>query len=217
MKDFAELLAAAVGLCWVGIAGFVVWRILPHLDKLLTNPNLNIKIGQMEISVKEATESLRTQVVDLQEKFEALRGRVEGEAKGVVAPMAPAAASGRRCIWVDDEPNNNALLVDKLSSDGFEIEIATSTSDALQRLNDGRFDLVISDMGRREPGKRYVPDAGLDLLKSMQAYGLEIPLVFYTSRPSVERFGSRAIQAGARAITASPLELYRAVNEIITS
>jgi CheY-like chemotaxis protein len=51
----------------------------------------------------------------------------------------------RRILVVDDEPDVAELLVDLLSSEGFQVDVAVSGRDALARLETARYDLIISD------------------------------------------------------------------------
>ncbi len=51
-------------------------------------------------------------------------------------------------LWVDDRPNNNVYERMALEALGIRFVISTSTDGAVEKLRSGRYDLVISDMGR---------------------------------------------------------------------
>jgi two-component system NtrC family sensor kinase len=88
----------------------------------------------------------------------------EGPAREVPA-MADAGAPGRLLV-VDDEAEIRHMLAEILTADGHVVEQAEDGRDALARLGEARFDLVISDLimpkldgpglyqelGRRDPG-----------------------------------------------------------------
>jgi CheY-like chemotaxis protein len=66
-------------------------------------------------------------------------------------PESTGSAS-RSIFWVDDHPENNAVLADSWRRDGTHVAIARSTSEALDLLAGQSYGLVISDVGRRESG-----------------------------------------------------------------
>jgi CheY-like chemotaxis protein len=109
----------------------------------------------------------------------------------------------RSILWVDDHPENNAMLAESWRRDGAEVEIARSTSEALRLLGGRAFGLVISDMGRRESDVD-VPDAGLQLLAKVRATNPSVPFVLYGN---VGPFAADARAAGATMVTDSTFEL----------
>ena len=64
--------------------------------------------------------------------------------------LADAARGDRmtvaRILCVDDDPRINELNQVVLAREGYEVEIALSPSDALERFTIGQFDLVITDL-----------------------------------------------------------------------
>jgi len=68
-----------------------------------------------------------------------------GARSPVTAPEVAAGSSGRVLI-VDDEEDIRAMLADILVADGHSVEQAANGRQALDRLSEGRFDLVISDL-----------------------------------------------------------------------
>ncbi|HEX5079297.1 MAG TPA: PAS domain S-box protein [Geminicoccaceae bacterium] len=63
-------------------------------------------------------------------------------------PAAPAGRAGRsgRVLVVDDEADIRHMLAEILAADGHVVEQAANGRQALERLRDGPFDLVISDL-----------------------------------------------------------------------
>lgn len=113
--------------------------------------------------------------------------------------------SNRFILWVDDNPGNNHYERDTLQTLGFEIELALSTEEAIQKLKSKTYAVIISDRGRKE-GK----EAGFDLLKTVRLTDKVTPYFLYTitSAPDVK---SMAIRHGAQGLTNNPGELVEMV------
>jgi CheY-like chemotaxis protein len=74
---------------------------------------------------------------------------VEAPPEAVVeAPVVEAAGpmQGKTILVVDDEPEVADVLADLLAADGHEVEAATKGTEALRRLQDHTYDLILSDM-----------------------------------------------------------------------
>ena len=84
--------------------------------------------------------------------------------------------NSKKILWVDDRPKNNVYETRSLEALGIQITISTSTTDALKKLRQDKYDLIISDMGR-PPDNR----AGYTLLGEMQKQGIKIPFIIYAS------------------------------------
>jgi CheY-like chemotaxis protein len=126
---------------------------------------------------------------------------------GARTPSAPPTPSvrpmSRSILWVDDHPENNAVLADSWRRDGADVEIVRSTSEAMRLLDWRVYGLIISDMGRRESGVD-VPDAGLRLLANVRATDPSTPFVLYGN---VGPFSDAARAAGATLVTGSTFDL----------
>lgn len=125
---------------------------------------------------------------------------LEEQERRISAPTGPAL---RSILWVDDHPENNAVLADSWRRDGARVEIARSTSEALQLLESHAYGLIISDMGRQESDVD-VPDAGLRLLTQFRMTDPITPFVLYGN---VGPFAVTAKAVGATMVTASTFEL----------
>lgn len=113
---------------------------------------------------------------------------------------------GSGVLWVDDHPENNAILTDTLLRDGVRIDTALSTDEALARMRRHRYAAIISDMDRVEQGTD-LPDAGLRLLDAVNRTEPAPPIVIYCGERDALAYRERALAAGARAITASAAEV----------
>ncbi|RPF19515.1 response regulator [Myceligenerans xiligouense] len=122
-----------------------------------------------------------------------------------------ARPSSREILWVDDHPENNAIMIDGLQRDGVTVTLARSTSEAMERLKYGDFEAIISDMGRRESGAE-VPTAGLTLLRKVRELDPSIPFVIYGSPATMRAHGAAALDAGVTDVTSSQM----AVREVLS-
>ncbi|MQA27380.1 MAG: response regulator [Micromonosporaceae bacterium] len=114
-------------------------------------------------------------------------------------------------LWVDDNPQNNALLIEQLQRHGLLVDLAINTQTGLRLLGRRRYGMVISDMVRFEQGTEIL-DAGLRLLTAVRQTDRDIPFVIYCNPRARDINNDAALAGGATAITSSGatvLELLR--------
>ncbi|RDI49287.1 response regulator [Nocardia mexicana] len=111
-------------------------------------------------------------------------------------------------LWVDDKPENNALIVDRLERNGVRVDIARTTDEATTLLDKGRnYGVIVTDWGRTENGIR-VSDAGRRLLEEVRDREIATPLIVYTSAFGISAARrASAAEAGARLVTGSTTRL----------
>jgi CheY-like chemotaxis protein len=114
-----------------------------------------------------------------------------------------------RILWVDDRPQNNAFAIAALEDTEHSIRTVRSSAEAEAALRTGRFDAILSDIGRPE-GR----DAGLDLLRKLRAAGETLPFGFYSSAASLTRNASAIAELDAFVATSSFVELLAAVRAV---
>lgn len=112
-------------------------------------------------------------------------------------------------LWVDDRPENNLYERKALEAIGVRIELALSTSEALQLVQRHSYDLIISDMGR--PGDIR---AGYTLLTEIRRSDANTPYLIYAGSRSDEHV-REAIERGALGCTNSPQELILMVSDAL--
>jgi CheY-like chemotaxis protein len=115
-------------------------------------------------------------------------------------------ARGAQVLLVNDEPETMRPVVEFLVSLDIRVTVATSTELALEKLHEAAFDVVISDMRRDDDDQ-----AGLQLLRSMLAAGIDTPVVFTVGRVDPER----GVPDGAVGITARFDELVTLVFDVL--
>ncbi|MDR7383351.1 hypothetical protein [Promicromonospora iranensis] len=223
----ADLISAIAALLWpllVIVVLLVFGRQL--LSKLKNSDDVTLEIGGQRLNFKQATDQQSDMITDLQREVASLKRRLddvdsrqgpEAEADEIFggAGQEPVDTSWMReelerritpprsILWVDDHPENNAVLADSWRRDGAHVETARSTSEALLLLEDHAYGLIISDMGRHESGTD-VPDAGLRLLAKVRTNDPITPFVLYGN---VGPFSESAKAAGATLVTGSTFEL----------
>ena len=126
-------------------------------------------------------------------------------AAGHVAASTQAAV--KAVLWVDDVPANNSLFVDNIRSLGIEVIQESSTDAGLAKYSSRAFDVVITDMGRKE-GLVFNAQAGLEFVRALRDRGARCPIIVFSSRSS-QALRKDAISVGATAMTSSWVELRR--------
>lgn len=116
-------------------------------------------------------------------------------------------------LWVDDNPSHNALQLDQLERRGIVVDTARSTREAVQKLTGQRYQLIVSDMERIEGGKP-VPNAGLELIRTVRTFDRETPVVIYSAGPAGRVLGDTATQIGADLVTNSWYQLTQELHRV---
>ena len=86
----------------------------------------------------------------------------------------------KKVLIVEDEIGIRILLSDLLSSKGFEVSMARDGKESLDKLVDGSFDLVVTDI--------HMPRLdGIEMLKWMKKEGRKEKIIIMTGDPSDQR------------------------------
>jgi CheY-like chemotaxis protein len=229
LVENVEFWKALAAMLWPVLAIIIFISAKSRIYAFLSRDNVSIKVAGMEISVADAAKSLGTSVSDLQKRLAELEIRV-GRSAGAsdIGPSneTPAGSASSRAkatdtlpssqqfsiLWVDDYPSNNAFLVDQFQKEGVEVKLALTTDEGLKDFNNGDFDMIITDLGRRENGKEN-PFAGLDLIKQVRSQDMDVPiLVFAGSRGLQNR--AKLLKAGATEVSQSAVDVQSFVSRI---
>lgn len=84
-----------------------------------------------------------------------------------------------RVLVVDDDGDTCALIADILIEDGYEVQAFTVAEEALEALENDRFDLVLADI-------KMPRISGVDLLREVRKRDLNTQVVLMTAYASVE-------------------------------
>jgi CheY-like chemotaxis protein len=118
-----------------------------------------------------------------------------------------------RVLWVDDRPSNNERERELLRPAGLVFDNVVSTREALLQLAQQPYDLVITDLGRRDSSDQS-SDAGADFLDQPALRKGGPPVVIYAGVGAVLR-QAELMARGAAAVCADPMTLERRVLELL--
>ncbi len=104
-----------------------------------------------------------------------------------------------RILVVDDEPSIRKVLSAHLAREGHEVETAVDGADAIARLGDAPWDLVITDL--KMPGV-----GGLELLAHVRSNHPGLPVILVTAHGTVDA-AVEALKLGAQDFITKPFDL----------
>jgi len=107
-------------------------------------------------------------------------------------------ASSNRVLVVDDDPEMTSLLSDILKDEGYAVDTASSGEEALQKMSDCDYDVVVSDMIMKG-----MP--GLTLLKEIRRLHPEPNVIIMTGFGSIES-AIEAMKQGAYDYVTKPVK-----------
>ncbi len=107
--------------------------------------------------------------------------------------------SARRIVVVDDEPRMRRVLEIMLRKMDHEVVCAADGHEALQRIQEGLVDLVISDL--RMPGM-----GGIELLNALRAQGNSVPVIVITAHGTIQS-AVEAMKLGACEYMLRPFDM----------
>jgi DNA-binding NtrC family response regulator len=117
-----------------------------------------------------------------------------------------------RILVVEDDEDMRSLLKEFLLEEGYEAVLAGNGLEALRKLAQQPFDLVLTDI--RMPGP-----TGLDILPAVKRLRPEVVIVVITAFGSEEVF-RQSVQKGATAYLEKPIHFYRLkalIQELVSS
>lgn len=104
-----------------------------------------------------------------------------------------------KILVVDDEPSQRLMLQANLSLDGYRVFEAADGTDAIARVSEEFFDLILMD-------NRMSKMDGIEALKEIKKISPGIPVIIITAFASVET-AVEALQAGAHDYLTKPLDI----------
>ena len=119
---------------------------------------------------------------------------------------------GKKILIVEDDEAMRSLLKDFLDEEGFGTESVSNGSDALKKLMDQPFDLIITDI--QMPGL-----TGLDILPGIKKLQPEAPVIVITAFGSDELY-RRSFEKGATGYLEKPIHINKLrtlIHEMVSS
>ena len=83
----------------------------------------------------------------------------------------------KRILVVEDEVNQGLLYEQELSDEGYDVDVANSGQQALDKVRGGHYDLVVLDIGMPHMD-------GLETLGKMLSMDNKLPVILNTAYPS---------------------------------
>jgi len=109
-----------------------------------------------------------------------------------------AAVDAKGILVVEDDAALARSMQRILSSAGFEVTLAHDGDEALQKLSAGAFEVILTDI-------ELPKTSGVDLLRIIRAYDLDVPVILMTGSPRLET-ATEAVQLGALQYLVKPVE-----------
>ncbi len=131
-------------------------------------------------------------------------GKAETKKKAKAGSPAPAASKAKtkavkKILVVDDEIDARETLEDFLRLNRFDVVTVENAKQALEKLDEQPFDVVITDL--------VMPRIdGIALTKAVREMGLEIPVIVMTGYGSIE-YAVESMKAGAADFITKPFKL----------
>ncbi|NUP12600.1 MAG: EAL domain-containing protein [Polyangiaceae bacterium] len=114
------------------------------------------------------------------------------------APRNDGEAGETRVLLVEDDPALSRGLCRVLQRRGFAVDTAADGVEAMRHLMAAKFDVVVSDI--------HVPGvSGVDILRMIRTYALDVPVILMTGDPSVET-AIEAVNLGAAKYLVKPVD-----------
>lgn len=203
-------------LVWPGIFLFILIRFRPDLREFFINlSEVSLKAAGIDLSMKrkqaEAAAALAAAAVSRSDEgvipeTSAKEARAAANiVTEAVTPRIIKRAGKSTVLWVDDRPKNNINERQALEALGVSFVLATSTEEALEKLEQQHFDAIISDMKRPSD-----PLAGYTLLDKLRSEGDQTPFIIYAGSKVPEHL-AEARRRGAVGCTSRPNELFKMV------
>jgi len=223
MDTFPDLLRALAALAWPTIVIVILFLFRTNLKEVIESAKsrrFTVKVAGNELTMEEINEQQLNLISDLQKQVVDLQQHLQGLSTGGRVPDMTETTSMiderlqevSRILWVDDNPKNNAYLIQSFQEQGIDVITALTTEEALRKFSRGSrgFDSVITDMGRNESG-RFNPFAGIELTRRIRPADPKIPIILFTSPRTVREKREEALAAGVTEVTSSATGLLKMV------
>lgn len=221
-KLLETLLSFLQAISWPLVILIIVLVLRAPLKKFLGDIiEINLKAGPFETTAK------RQQIIDVAASLGAATAIWQEGAQGkeqlpdkekeeeianvvkvvdrLITPTASQQLEGATVLWVDDNPINNTYERRALEALGIQFTISKFTENALDKLRQKKYDVIISDMGR-PPDQR----AGYTLLEKVKEMHISTPFIIYAGSKRPEHI-AEARRRGAFGSTNDPQELFEMV------
>lgn len=156
LKAFKQTISSSVVRDTFSTSDDLAYKISTALGRFLISTKIKEELERIPQSASVTTATGRSQVARRAERLHAI-------------------CEGAHVLLVNDVPKEMRHVIGLLENLRFDVEVVTSTEDAINALEtkSGKFDLIISDM-RRES----TIDAGIQLLNETRRRAIALPTIF---------------------------------------
>ena len=201
----AKALGGVASLVWTGLAFYVVWLLRAPLTAAVNRVSGVEGWGvKFALSGGEQAMAAAFEIAAKNPKWPAEATEQDRRRALEKAKESRKVFEGAEILWVDDHPSNNRSELRMLCSFGALVTFASTTEEARDAIKAANiearpFDIVLSDICRDLPPP---PNAqgGLDMLATLQAERIMLPVIFYVGVPKA----GAGIPAGAFGVTYRP-------------
>jgi DNA-binding NtrC family response regulator len=109
-----------------------------------------------------------------------------------------------KILVIDDEESSRQVVEEVLLQEGYDVDVASSGEEGLNKIYKGCYDLVITD--HMMPGIQ-----GIELIEKVKQFNPDIPTIIMTAYGTVE-ISIRAYDAGADGFILKPID---DINEVL--
>lgn len=110
-------------------------------------------------------------------------------------------------LVIDDVEDIAELLVDDLNDEGFKAEMCTSGTEAIKKIENGNYKLIISDINLGDI-------TGIDIFKDMKAKGLIDDCHFFLATGDLLENEKELIESGIAGIYVKPFDIIEFVEKV---
>jgi CheY-like chemotaxis protein len=190
------------------VLGVFAWLVSCHPEKLYAPGDYKdetnyLKAIQVAVSLTAATAAKSDQVAIDTDAI------VSATANSATSSPHSQVQNVPTVLWVDDRPENNVYLRTAFEDSGIKVRLALSTNEALEAVDQRNFDVIISDMGRREG-----PREGYALLDELRKRGVRTPFFVYAGSRRSDHI-EETLKRGGQGCTNIATELFELVIKTI--
>lgn len=113
-----------------------------------------------------------------------------------------------RVLVVDDEENIRLLFSEELEEEGYEVEVASNGLEALEKLKDKKFDIVVMDI--KMPGM-----GGIETLNAIKNANKEQPVILCSAYGEFKQDLSSWVSDGYVVKSADTEELKQTIKKVL--
>jgi CheY-like chemotaxis protein len=185
------------------------WLVSKHSGKLFAPSDFKNEDNYVKMQMSVVASLSAAAAKGESPASEAQLHRIVETVRAAPASLTTGDGWSNQILWVDDRPENNTYERQALETIGVRIALALSTDEAFERLSQGKYAAIISDMGRREG-----PREGYVLLDRLRNEGDRTPLFFYATSNAPEH-KRETREHGGQGCTNNAQELFEMITRTL--